>query len=81
MVDNNKTRVLEEHSRRTNDDIQEVRIEVKMQETEIYNKLEQLQLQMETLLPWVPLRPIKTVNEKGGRMLLGFKKPTEEGII
>ena len=51
MVDNNKTRVLEEHSRRTNDDIQEVRIEVKMQEIEIYNKLEQLQLQMETLLP------------------------------
>jgi hypothetical protein len=43
-------RALEEQSRRTNEEIQEVRAEVKMQGTELYNKIEQLQLKMETLL-------------------------------
>lgn len=48
--DPNKMRALEEQSRRTNEEIQEVRAEVKMQGTELYNKIEQLQLKMETLL-------------------------------
>jgi DNA repair exonuclease SbcCD ATPase subunit len=43
-------RALEEQSRRTNEEIQDVRAEVKMQGTELYNKIEQLQLKMETLL-------------------------------
>ncbi|KAJ6695574.1 hypothetical protein OIU74_014647 [Salix koriyanagi] len=46
MMNNNRMRALEEHSRGTDE---EIRTEIKMQGTELHKKIEQLQLQINTV--------------------------------
>jgi hypothetical protein len=66
MVDSNRMRSLEEHSRHTDEEIQVIRAEVTLQGTELSKKMEQLQVQKDTSL--TALNSLKaTHNNEGGR--------------
>ncbi|KAJ6703685.1 hypothetical protein OIU85_029599 [Salix viminalis] len=79
MMNSNRMRALEEHSRGTNE---EIRTEIKMQGTELHKKIEQLQLQINTVL--TTLNSFKA-NQKEtiflGRNgdIMGIQEGTEQG--
>ena len=96
MMNNNRMRVLEEHSRGTNE---EIRTEIKIQGTELYKKIEQLQLQMNTVLTTLNSYKanMKVVRERRERVrsegnhlphrngnrgdIMGIQEGTEQGKI